>query len=181
MFVIFHDLCHLSFFARAHTNLRWARVMSFFILTSVRGWQGKHNFHHHVFGALDVVDTGQTVFFTKQQYASMPAWRRALLRVLREPLLFFSLVPLLKWALVYPLLRGDAFTLAGLVFHVAVGVCVTPMDPLAVYLGGLSGLVLFHLQHAVNRGAWCDAVCDASQSAYPLSLSLPPTRRLSTP
>jgi omega-6 fatty acid desaturase (delta-12 desaturase) len=71
-FIIFHDCAHFSFFSTPAANQRMAFVCGAWGVTPYERWRRNHNRHHKIFGDLDQADSGQTIFFTKQQYAPLP-------------------------------------------------------------------------------------------------------------
>lgn len=153
LFVLFHDAAHGTLVRGRAANDAVARLLSVFCLTPLGAWRRLHSHHHEHFDELgEATRSGQTILFTARQYRAWPAWRRALVRVARHPLVFFATVPLLKFFIQYPLLRGDAFTACGWAALVWAGVRVSPLVPAGVYAAGVTGLLVFHWQHAVNAG-----------------------------
>ena len=67
VFIIFHDCAHYSFFSNAAANHRMALITGAWAVTPYERWRRNHNRHHKIFGDLDIPDSGQTIFFTKQE------------------------------------------------------------------------------------------------------------------
>ena len=152
VFIVYHDAIHRSFFRRARWNDRLATVLQLWTLTPVKHWRGNHLAHHGRFGDLGFRDIADTIFFTREQFEAMPRLQRAFLRVARTPVVFFPLLPLAQWLVEYPLLRGNPWIWAGAALHLLFILKVSAWHALALYLGMLIGLVLFHLQHGIGRG-----------------------------
>lgn len=151
-FIVYHDAIHRAFFRNGRWNDRLATWLQPLVLTPAAYWRRNHLAHHGRFGDLGFRDVADTIFFTRQEFEAMRPWQRLALRVARSPLVFFALLPPLQWLGEYPLRRGNPWIWAGLLLHGAVAWFVSPWHLAALYLGMLSGLVLFHLQHGIERG-----------------------------
>lgn len=151
-FIVYHDAIHRSFFRSARWNDRLAMVLQLWTITPVKMWRANHLAHHGRFGDLGFRDIADTIFFTREQFDALPRWQRLALRVARTPLVFFPLLPLAQWLGEYPFRRGNPWVWAGLAMHALFIWQVSAWHALAIYLGMLTGLVLFHLQHGIERG-----------------------------
>ncbi|MCP3982707.1 MAG: hypothetical protein GY716_25735 [bacterium] len=151
-FIIYHDGIHRSFFSNRKGNALLARWMQIWIVTPVGLWRRNHLDHHASFGNLDVPDPADTIMFTRKQFESWGKGKRLLIRVLRQPILFFVLAPVAQWWIQYPVRYGNPILFLGHAVHLLVAWQFGWWHMLALYLGALSGLILFHLQHAVDRG-----------------------------
>ncbi|DBB01570.1 TPA: hypothetical protein ACH3X1_000218 [Trebouxia sp. C0004] len=58
-------------------------------------WRWQHLHHHVVSRKTDIteIDHGATVYWRKQQWVSFSPRQRFLLRLIRDPFVFFSIVP----------------------------------------------------------------------------------------
>ena len=151
-FIIYHDAIHRSFFRSRVWNERLATVLQVWTLTPVPLWRRNHLAHHRRFGDLGFHDIADTILFTRAEYDAMPAWKRRLWRIGRSPLPFFTLLPLVQWLGEYPLLAGNVWIWSGLALHAGLIWEVSAWHAGAMYLGMVTGLILFHLQHGINRG-----------------------------
>lgn len=151
-FVIYHDAVHRTFFKSQRWNSRLADVLQLVVLTPHGMWRANHLAHHARYGDLGFHDVADTIFFTKQQFEAMPALKRRLWRVARSPLVFFTFLPVAQWFIEYPLLRGNPWIWAGVVLNGAIIWKLSVWHLGAMYLGGMLGLILFHLQHAIVPG-----------------------------
>lgn len=152
-FMIFHDCCHNSYLPSPVWNKRLGYLLSFLTLTPFQYWKSVHIEHHANFGNRDVLDEADTIFFTLQEYRNMPRLKKIAMRLIREPLIFFTLIPIYPWWIYYPIIIHSPFTLAGLgtVIYLAYSKGMWYLV-LAVWMGNVEGFILFHLQHAVNVG-----------------------------
>jgi omega-6 fatty acid desaturase (delta-12 desaturase) len=164
MFMMFHDLCHKSFFPTKERETG-AQGLNFFIAQTIEGfnlftashWNKIHSAHHSAHGNMNVYDNTRTVF-TSSEYNNLPQWKQVLYDVFRNPILFFMLGPfyifwickfmnqewsmLIKYAICLGILyRVGSFKLVFAFF-------------IAQYIAGIMGVMLFHLQHQVNVGYW---------------------------
>ena len=60
-------------------------------------WRDGHNHHHKHFGNLDRLDLSQTILFTKKQYQEMKPLKKILVRIVREPIVFFLFTSPYVW------------------------------------------------------------------------------------
>jgi len=169
-FMIFHDCGHGSFFSTKQWNKPLEWLESFMVLTPI-DWTYKHAVHHGQSGDLskNPAEWSDTIYFTVEQYKALPVWKRALYRIFRDPLFFYTAIPFLNWFVKYriPFLRPMKFqkgpdpTLNS-VINTSAAACyfgwvywmfggnVLGFTLFASYLTGLFGIVLFHLQHSFN-------------------------------
>ncbi len=152
VFIIYHDGIHYSFYRRTEANERLATLLQAWIITPVDFWRRNHSYHHKWFGNLAVFDEADTVFFTRQKYESYPLHKRVLARILRDPIVFFLFAPVAQWWVQYPIQYANPILWLGHAVHLLIAWQLSWWHLFAVYLGAIAGLILFHLQHAVNRG-----------------------------
>jgi len=156
--VVFHDLCHLSFFREKWLNLCWAYLLSPITTQLPQHWMRVHNHHHHVFGDKnDETDWSLTVFHDVEQFLSWPLWKRFCYRTLRDPCVFFVLAGIyftcFQWLFVLVSDR-DCALLWPLAFYWLVRSLfgwqlLMQMIGAQVIYGSIL-FVLFHLQHGCN-------------------------------
>jgi len=148
-------------------------LLQFFVITPV-DWSKKHKIHHGTSGDLSKGPTewNDTIYFTVDQYYALPTTLRMGYRIIRDPLFFFTCVPVLNWFVKYriPFLemldRAQRASGIGvcmnsivnttgsvLVYYLvwkAFGTEVSLAYLFTVYLCMCFGIMLFHLQHAYN-------------------------------
>ena len=161
-FVLFHDCAHGAFWPSRWANTVTAHLMGVVTCATPLHWSESHNYHHSIMGNSDLVDTGQTILFTKRQYESMPPWQRRVARVVRDPMVFFSIIPVFKWFIFDPLEniynRGFTFSNAEAIVSIAFHLWFSTLFPhpclywSGAGFGASCGYLLFHLQHACNPG-----------------------------
>ena len=168
-FMVFHDCGHGSFFPN-HRVAHWATLhLTSIMCATPTDWNVGHRLHHSHVGNLDqkVYDWGETVFHTAREFAALPLWKRRLWKVVRHPLPFFLLAPLLTW---YVRMRlpfeprsgraaayrnsNKALNTAWLIARYAAayryGACAAILA--GDYLAMATGVMLFHLQHVYDEG-----------------------------
>jgi omega-6 fatty acid desaturase (delta-12 desaturase) len=164
LFMMFHDLCHKSFFP---TNERETGVQgfNFFVAQIIEGfnqftafhWNKIHSAHHSAHGNMNTYDSTRTVL-TSSEYEKMPQWKQVLYDVFRNPLIFFLVAPfyifwLCKWInQEWSMLIKYAIFL-GILYRVG-SFKLLFVFLIAQYIAGILALMLFHLQHQVNVGYW---------------------------
>jgi fatty acid desaturase len=125
-------------------------------------WRDGHNHHHKHFGNLDRMDLSQTILFTKKQYDEMKMPLKLIVRIFREPVIFFLFTIQYVWffAVGYNCIKKyglfsqavlDKILSVVLYFYIfdLLGLTVLKMY-LSLHFAQCIGTILFHLQHSVN-------------------------------
>jgi omega-6 fatty acid desaturase (delta-12 desaturase) len=162
LFIQFHDMAHFSYFTSLRMNKLAGHVIGVYVHFPFDMWRDGHNFHHKHFGNLDKVDLSQTILFTKKQYESWPLSKRILVRVFREPVVFFFFTIQALWLfgiLANCIKRYGLFSASVMEKILGVIVYVWVFDwlglpalkmALSLYAAQAIGTIMFHLQHSVN-------------------------------
>lgn len=164
LFIIYHDLCHCSFYPtderKKHEkkfNFQIATFIEHLCLFSATYWNKTHSHHHGVLGNLNEFDQTRTVLISSE-YDKLPEYKKVLYKIFRFPPLFFVLEPIeiywisrfvnQEWMYImkYSLWLFVLYKLGDWKLMLSFVV--------AQYVGGTLGLMLFHLQHQVNDGFW---------------------------
>jgi len=90
LFILFHDMAHFSYFSSLTMNTFFGKIIGIHTHYPFNPWRDGHNHHHKYFGNLDRLDLSQTILFTKKQYENMKGLKKIAARILREPIVFFS-------------------------------------------------------------------------------------------
>lgn len=164
LFMIFHDLCHKSYFPSTERQTN-TTGFNFFAAQCIEGinlfeashWNKIHSAHHKAQGNLNIFDSTRTVL-SSGEYNKMPQYKRVLYDVFRNPIVFFSIAPLYIFWISKFLNQEWSFLLKYLIFLgllYRVGSSKLLFSFLAAqYVGAIVGLMMFHLQHQVNIGYW---------------------------
>ena len=91
IFIIFHDCGHGSFFRSKKANQRVGIFTGILTLTPYEEWAHNHAVHHATAGNLDRRGTGDVMTLTVQEYLGLPWWKKVGYRLMRNPLLMFTL------------------------------------------------------------------------------------------
>ena len=162
LFMQFHDMAHFSFFSSMSANTWVGKLIGIYTHFPFNSWRDGHNHHHKHFGNLDRLDVSQTILFTKKQYDEMKGAKKALVRILREPIIFFPITIPFVWFIgtfVSVAKRYGVFSSTFLekTLSVVIYTWIAPLLGissfkfwLSVYLSSVCGNILFHLQHSVN-------------------------------
>lgn len=97
IFVQFHDMAHYSYFSTITMNKIVGAFFGIYVHFPFNAWRDGHNHHHRHFGNLDRLDLSQSILFTKKQYDSFSPKIRILVRILREPVIYFFVVLPFIW------------------------------------------------------------------------------------
>ena len=174
MFMIFHDLCHKSYFPtnerkekKKGFNMSIAKILDVFCLYDANHWDSLHSTHHKLHGNLNEFDATRTVL-TSSEYEKLSENNKLLYKILRNPIIFFLFAPLyIYW--VNKIINGDIeyiikyVILLCILYHIG-SIKLVLCFILAQYIGGMIGIMMFHLQHQVNVGYWKPIVKDEQLS-----------------
>lgn len=172
IFIQFHDMAHFSFFPTIKMNTMVGKLFGIFVHYPFNTWRDGHNHHHKHFGNLDRLDLSQTILFTKKQYEAWPRWLRMIVRIFREPFVFFFVSVPYVWFIgnFYTVGKRYGIFSMSMLEKITSVVLYTWLFPivgvpawkmwLSIYFSSILGTVLFHLQHSVNlpyrerKGTW---------------------------
>ena len=164
VFMIFHDLCHKSYFPtnerkekKKGLNMVIAKLLDVFCLYDANHWESLHSTHHKLHGNLNEFDATRTVF-TSSEYEKLSENQKLLYKIFRNPIIFFLLMPLyIFW--VNKIINGDVeyiikYLILLFILYKIGSYKLVVCFILAQYIGGIFGIMMFHLQHQVNVGYW---------------------------
>jgi acyl-lipid omega-6 desaturase (Delta-12 desaturase) len=100
IFIIFHDCCHNSFFARRGANQILGYFCGFLTCTPYADWQWSHSRHHATAADLDNRGFGSVWTMTVNEYRSASLWTRIKYRLYRNPLVMFVPGPMIMFLIV---------------------------------------------------------------------------------
>jgi len=107
-FIIFHDCCHASFFKTVKANDRLGFVLGVLMLTPYQEWKHDHAIHHATAGDLDRRGVGDVYTMTVEEYLAAPWHRKVAYRVMRNPLMMFTIGSFLVFTLAHRFWRPGA-------------------------------------------------------------------------
>ena len=171
LFIIQHDCGHGSFFTSRAVNDLIGRLMSVFTLTPYGHWRRHHALHHATSGNLDERGFGDIHTLTVREYEQMPALRRLLYRLYRNPLVMILLGAPINFMVLQRFPIGKAMpnhtgwrsviglNLALLLVFGSLVAIVGVKPVLMVYLpvsllGSWAGGWLFFVQHQFEETEW---------------------------
>ena len=162
IFIQMHDMAHYSFFSNSKLNYYIGTLFGIYTYYPFIAWRDGHNHHHKHFGNLDRFDASQTILFTKKEYEKMPLVKKTLIRIFRDPFVFFTITIPFAWNIGtlflfikrYGLIsKVTTQKLMSYVLYIFLNqVFNVPLFELcfSIYFASLVGGILFHLQHSVN-------------------------------
>lgn len=101
LFVLFHDCCHGAFFPWRLGNRLFGYIAGVLTFTPYEDWQRTHVIHHANSGDLDNRGVGDVWTLTVAEYLAAPRPKRFAYRVFRNPLVLFSITPLILFVIVH--------------------------------------------------------------------------------
>lgn len=162
IFIIFHDCCHLSFFAGRKANTIIGTMTGILTFFPYEQWKNEHSIHHATSGNLGRRGTGDIWTLTTKEYAALSPWKRLGYRLYRNPIVMFGLGPVFIFLYVYRLNRRGARRkermntyltnaalagLMGLLCWLLGWKEVLLVEGTILYLSGVAGIWLFYVQH----------------------------------
>lgn len=168
LYVLQHDLGHLSLFETKRQNELWGYLVSPFTMAAYPQMRHNHNLHHAYVGDLDARETTEIHTMTLREWGEASAWQRLYYRLYRNPLVlipvgsFYTYFIAYRWPKnaagvgVAAMLAHNAALLAyfGLLYAWAGWAGVLTVAG-AIWIGGMLGVFLVYLQHNFE-GTWWD-------------------------
>jgi len=168
-FIIFHDCGHQSFFKSRRANDFWGYITGVLTFTSYRFWHWEHGIHHSSAGDLDRRAEGDIWTMTVEEYEASSKWMKLGYRVVRSPLVLFTIAPMFLFLIwqrfsskkAKPKVRLSVlWTNLGVAAMVALGVFVMGWQKyLFLHLGvsavaTTAGVWMFYVQHQFEDVYW---------------------------
>jgi len=170
-FIVFHDCTHGSFMRTRRANDLLGVALGLLMWLPFRGWQHEHAVHHATAGDLDRRGVGDIATLTVAEYEALPAWRRIVYQLVRNPLIMFGL----GWLFVFvlkprfvpggsrPRVRNSVLATNLALALIVAALCLTIgwRDYLLVQgpvfaVSGAIGIWLFYVQHQFEDTYWQD-------------------------
>ena len=168
-FIIFHDCCHGSFFRSIKANDRLGLVLGVLVLTPYYEWKHDHAIHHATAGDLDRRGIGDVYTMTVEEYLAAPWYKKAGYRIMRNPLILFTVGATIVFAVTHRFWRPGAgkrerssvvwtnLAIAGVVgwLVLEIGWAAFLMVELPVLLIACgAGVWMFYIQHNFDPTYW---------------------------
>lgn len=168
-FIIFHDAGHGSFYPSRRANDIVGIITGILTFTPYYRWRHDHAVHHATAGDLDRRGTGDVLTLTVDEYLALPWWKRAGYRIMRNPIIMFTIGAFLVFAVVqrFPA-PGDgrrerdsvlwtdlalAGIIAALIYLVGWQAFLLIQVPILVVATSV-GVWLFYVQHNFEGSYW---------------------------
>jgi omega-6 fatty acid desaturase (delta-12 desaturase) len=168
-FIVFHDCSHGSFLPTKKANTWVGVLVGLVVYSPFHSWRHEHAQHHASSGDLDRRGLGDVETWTVAEYRSKSWLGRLGYRLLRSPLIMFTLGPI--WALaleprIVPMSARPRIRRSHLYTDIALAAIVGGVILLigwqdylllqlpTVVLGGAAGVWLFYVQHQFEGVYW---------------------------
>lgn len=168
LYVLEHDLGHLSLFETKRQNEIWGYIVSPLTFTSYPHIRYNHNLHHAYVGDLEARETTEIYTMTLREWNEAGVWRRLTYRLYRNP---FVIIPVgafwayffasrwprntLKIGVVSILLHNLAIVAFFGLLYLWAGWTGVWVMALGLWIAGMLGVFLVYLQHNFE-GTWWD-------------------------
>jgi acyl-lipid omega-6 desaturase (Delta-12 desaturase) len=168
-FIIFHDCGHASFFKSRRANDVVGIITGILAFTPYYHWRHSHAVHHATAGDLDRRGVGDVQTLTVDEYHALPKWRRIVYRIVRNPLIMFTIGSFLVFTVFHRFyipgsarrervsVIGTDLALAGLITGLIflMGWKAYLMIQIPVMLiAAAAGVWLFYVQHNFEGTYW---------------------------
>lgn len=169
IFIIFHDCGHGSFFQSKRANDALGIVTGILTLTPYDEWRHNHAIHHATAGNLDRRGVGDVLTLTVTEYRQLPWWKRLGYRILRNPLVMFTVGSFTVFAIAHRIPKKGSskrarssvwwtnLALVGLFFGLSLLIgwqAVLLVQVPILFLGTSVGVWLFYVQHNFSGTYW---------------------------
>ena len=169
LFVLFHDCCHGAFFPWRFGNRLFGYVAGILTFTPFEDWQRTHVIHHSNSGDLDNRGDGDVWTLTVAEYLSSSRPKRLAYRIFRNPLVLFSITPLILFLIVHRfpspgakkrenfsvIFTNTAIAVLIIVMSLTVGFQNYLLIQMPIILVAASaGTWLFYVQHQYEDAYW---------------------------
>ena len=168
LYVLQHDLGHLSLFETKKQNEIWGYLVSPFTMAAYPQMRHNHNLHHAYVGDLDQRDTTEIFTMTVKEWEEASFGKRLYYRLYRNPAVLIPIGAAYVYFLVYRWPKNAAQVGAGamLAHNAAIFAYLAVVYWLAgwtgvltllfaIWVGGMLGVFLVYLQHNFE-GTWWD-------------------------
>jgi len=107
-FIIFHDCGHGSFFKSQKANDALGVITGILSYTPYHQWKHDHAVHHATAGNLDKRGVGDVLTLTVEEYLRLPWWKRFGYRIMRNPVILFTVGSFIVFAFTHRFSRPKA-------------------------------------------------------------------------
>ncbi|MBC8479065.1 MAG: fatty acid desaturase [FCB group bacterium] len=168
-FILFHDCGHGSFFKSRKANMILGNVTGILTFTPYQAWKHDHAIHHATAGDLDRRGTGDVATWTMEEYLEAPWWKKAGYRIMRSPLILFTVGSALLFVVFQRIPRPSqkkrernsifltnlylAFFITALITIFGWKAYLLAQLPVML-LGSSAGVWLFYVQHNFEGTYW---------------------------
>lgn len=180
IFILFHDCCHSAFFPGRAANRILGYIAGILTFTDFEDWKRTHIIHHADSGNLDRRGVGDIWTLTVEEYLASSRIKRFGYRTFRNPLLLFSVIPLVLFVIIqrFPSQGAKKLQLNSVIYsNLAIAAIVVVMSltlgfqnyltiqlPVIV-MAASAGMWLFYVQHQYEDVYW------AHQQSWDLTCS----------
>jgi omega-6 fatty acid desaturase (delta-12 desaturase) len=169
IFIIHHDSGHGSFFKSRQANRIIGYITGIITLTAFEQWRHDHAVHHATAGNLDRRGVGDVSTWTIEEYQNASTWKRLGYRLMRNPLVLFTIGPPIVFIIGHRFFTKGAgkdekrsVILTNIILAVLIAIaCIAigwkafVMVQLPIWwLGTVTGVWLFYVQHQFEGVYW---------------------------
>jgi len=168
-FILFHDCGHYSFFKSKRANDTLGIITGIMTFTPYYHWRHNHSVHHATVGDLDRRGVGDVMTLTVKEYQDYPVWKKLGYRIMRNPLILFTVGAPLSFLIGHRFSsRGAgkkerysvywtnlALLLIIVLMSMTIGIKAYVLVQLPILvLGTVAGVWLFYVQHNFEGVYW---------------------------
>lgn len=169
IFILFHDCCHAALFPSRRANRIVGYIAGTLTYTAYEDWQRAHIIHHSNSGNLDRRGDGDVWTLTVDEYLASPRLKRIAYRCFRNPLIMFSIAPLILFLVIhrFPSASSKKRERNSIILtNIAIAAMITIMSLTlgfqnflliqlpVIALAASMGVWLFYIQHQYEDAYW---------------------------
>jgi omega-6 fatty acid desaturase (delta-12 desaturase) len=168
-FILFHDCCHGSFFRSRYANEILGSILGVLVWTPFHQWRHDHAVHHASAGDLDRRGTGDVTTLTVKEYMALPWYKKIGYRIMRNPLILFTVGSFIVFTLTHRFWMPDAgkrekasvvwtnvalaIVIGGLMWLIGWKEFLLVEVPV-LFFASSAGVWLFYVQHKFDPTYW---------------------------
>ena len=169
VYILFHDCTHGSFLPTKRGNTWLGSTLGLLVFSPFLSWRHNHHVHHATAGDLDRRGVGDVPTMTVAEYNAAPRRKRIEYRLIRNPLIMFTVGPILSMIVLPRIVsrkdrprirRAVLWTNVALVAMVG-SICwligwqaYLAIQAPTLLLAGAAGVFLFYVQHQFEDVYW---------------------------
>ena len=154
LFIIFHDMGHGSFFPNKKMNYIVATLIGPLVTTPISFWKKSHNYHHVNSNKINMPQHGQTAVWDNIKYKESSNYSRFFYKFCYGKFTLFTVNPVIYFLIINRFLSKWYELILQFVYWYILYKYIDPSQYIyiiiSIWLSGVIGFILFHVQHTFD-------------------------------